>query len=150
MPFITDADHAAHKAMLMPLFPLVNPINHPTAEAYLRAVAVQMTNYAKMSYRNGQGSQWSTILYVHGIKDRQIHQIMLDAAKAHVGSETDVSLLVHTSMPKGKVIPVTIASLGLITSATSEQQNVAPIEDRQSKNTQDSPEQAAMTANAPA
>lgn len=150
MSFVTEADHAAHNAALMPLFPLVNPINYPTTEAYLRAVAVQMANFAKISYRNGQGSQWSTILYVHGIKDRQIHQLMLDTAKAHVGSGTDVSLLVHISMPKGKVMPVTIASLGLTASAISELQNVAPIEDRQTKNTQDSPEQAATTTDTPA
>ena len=79
MSFITDDDHKLHRESKLPPMTQVDPNAFGSTHHYLRVVAAQLANYARLTYRNGK------------------------AAQAHVGKGPRVTVTVHTaSMSQGE------------------------------------------------
>jgi hypothetical protein len=103
MSFITNDDHKLHRESKIPPMTQIDPKAFASTGHYLRVVAAQLANYARLTYRNGKAAYAETWIYVSGLADAEVKQILTEAAQEHVGKEPRVAVTVHTaSMSQGE------------------------------------------------
>ena len=83
MSFITDDDHKLHRESKLPPMTQVDPNAFGSTHHYLRVVAAQLANYARLTYRNGKAAYAETWVYVSGLADADVKRILTEAAQAH-------------------------------------------------------------------